>query len=107
MNLLQNIDHARPLFVTLNPAAPPRADRTFGVFDYAHPQFDSAAIAAQKKLRAAGPRRGVSFAGAWLGYGFHEDGLTSGLEAAAALGAAPPWAIRATAVADDFAAAAA
>jgi predicted NAD/FAD-binding protein len=107
MNLLQNIDHARPLFVTLNPPEPPRADLTFGAFDYAHPQFGSAAIAAQKKLRAMGPRRGVSFAGAWLGYGFHEDGLASGLEAAAALGAAPPWVVARPDVPGEFAAAAA
>jgi predicted NAD/FAD-binding protein len=92
MNLLQDLDPTRPLFVTLNPPAPPRPELTFGAFDYAHPQFDLPAIAAQKAIRAMGVRRGVSFAGAWLGYGFHEDGLSSGLAAAAALGAAPPWA---------------
>lgn len=92
MNLLQNLDETRPLFVTLNPATPPRAELTFGVYDYAHPQFDLPAIAAQKAIKAMNGTRGVSFAGAWLGYGFHEDGLSSGLAAAAGLGAAPPWA---------------
>jgi predicted NAD/FAD-binding protein len=92
MNLLQGIDAAKPLFVTLNPPQPPRADLTFAAFDYAHPQFDAAAVDAQQRLRGGQARNGVSFAGAWLGYGFHEDGLTSGLAAAARLGAAPPWA---------------
>ncbi|MBU6371759.1 MAG: FAD-dependent oxidoreductase [Alphaproteobacteria bacterium] len=92
MNLLQNLDETRPVFVTLNPATPPREELTFGVYDYAHPQFDLPAVAAQKAIKAMNGRNGVSFAGAWLGYGFHEDGLSSGLAAAAGLGAAPPWA---------------
>lgn len=92
MNLLQNIDHSRPLFVTLNPDTPPREDLTFGCYAYRHPLFDTAAIAAQKSLRALQGRNGLSFAGAWLGYGFHEDGLKSGLEAAAGVGVWPAWA---------------
>ena len=98
MNLLQGLDRSRSLFVTLNPPAPPQPELTFGQFSYAHPQFDLAAIEAQRTLRARGPRGGISFAGAWLGYGFHEDGLTSGLNAAAHLGATPPWA-KSTAIA--------
>jgi predicted NAD/FAD-binding protein len=91
MNLLQGIDHTKPLFVTLNPHAPPREDLTFGVFAYDHPQFDLAALAAQKQIAELQGRDGVWFAGAWLGFGFHEDGLATGLQAAAALGGRVPW----------------
>jgi predicted NAD/FAD-binding protein len=59
-------------------------------FDYAHPIFDGAAIAAQRRLADVQGRRQVWFAGAWTGYGFHEDGLKSGLAVAHALrGLAP------------------
>lgn len=91
MNLLQTIDSARPVFVSLNPLEEPAPDTVFGRFSYAHPQFDAAAIAAQAALPAIQGRNGVSFCGAWAAYGFHEDGLESGLAAAAGLGARAPW----------------
>ena len=68
--------------MTLNPATPPRAETVFARFDYAHPIFDRAALAAQRDLpRIQGADR-LWFAGAWCGYGFHEDGLKAGLAAA-------------------------
>jgi predicted NAD/FAD-binding protein len=51
-----------------------------GVFDYAHPVFDLAAIEAQKRLPALQGQQHTYFCGAWMGYGFHEDGLKSGLD---------------------------
>ncbi len=92
MNLLQAIPREKPLFVTLNPKTPPRPDLTFRQFSYAHPQFDVAALRAQREIGAIQNRNGVSFAGAWMGYGFHEDGLSAGLGAAARLGGVAPWA---------------
>lgn len=56
-------------------------------FDYAHPVFDGPAVDAQRKLRALQGQRNTWFAGAWTGYGFHEDGLKSGLSVAAAIAA--------------------
>jgi len=91
MNRLQNLDPARPLFVTLNPAREPRAELTHAVVDYRHPVFDAEAWAAQDAVEALQGRRRTWFCGAWLGYGFHEDGLRSGLRAALALGGAVPW----------------
>lgn len=82
MNALQGIDPARDVFVTLNPPVKPRPDLVFGRYSYAHPQYDAAAIAAQQRFPAFQGRGGLHFAGAWLGYGFHEDGLRSGFEAA-------------------------
>ncbi len=91
MNLLQGIDPHRPLFVTLNPPRPPAPSLTFGRFSYAHPQYDHAAFHAQARLHEIQGRDRISFCGAWTGYGFHEDGLVSGLAAAEALGARAPW----------------
>jgi predicted NAD/FAD-binding protein len=91
MNRLQAIDETRPLFVTLNPAAPPAAELRLAQMTYAHPQFDADAIAAQARLGAMQGRDGLWFAGAWLGYGFHEDGLRAGLAAAERLGGHAPW----------------
>ena len=92
MNRLQNIDRARPLFLSLNAPRDPDPATIHAEFDYAHPVMDAEAFAAQPRVGAIQGRGGVWHAGAWLGYGFHEDGLRSGLEVAAALGARPGWA---------------
>jgi predicted NAD/FAD-binding protein len=91
MNTLQELDAGRPLFVTLNPRSPPREALTFAQIPYSHPQFDAAALSAQRAFAEIQGRNGLSFAGAWLGYGFHEDGLASGLAAARRLGGRAPW----------------
>lgn len=82
MNALQGIDASRPVFITLNPAEPPREDLIFARFNYAHPQYDAAAIGAQGRMPALQGAGGIYFAGAWMGHGFHEDGLRAGQEAA-------------------------
>ncbi len=92
MNRLQNIDRAMPLFVTLNPARDPAPETVFGEYEYAHPFFDSGAFDAQARFDRVQGREGIWYAGAWLGYGFHEDGLRSGLRVAEALGVRPDWA---------------
>jgi len=91
MNELQGIDRSVPLFVSLNPVIEPRAELTFGEWSFSHPQFDSAAISAQARLGEIQGHRRTWFAGAWTGFGFHEDGLRSGLDAAEGLGAVIPW----------------
>lgn len=92
MNRLQGIDPEVPLFVSLNPGREPDPARVHAEFDYSHPVMDTAAFEAQRAIDAIQGRGGVRYAGAWLGFGFHEDGLRSGLAAAAALGARPDWA---------------
>jgi uncharacterized protein len=91
MQHLQGIDPACPLFVTLNPPRPPRPDLVFQTFEYAHPQFTQVGFDGQALLKEINGRNRVWFAGAWTGYGFHEDGLRSGMEAAEGLGAVMPW----------------
>jgi uncharacterized protein len=91
MNRLQGIDENTPLFITLNPPREPKAGSVFGEWSYDHPQFDAEAIEAQRALPTLQGNGNLWFAGAWTGFGFHEDGLRSGLEAAQALGAELPF----------------
>ena len=91
MNRLQDIDDGKPLFVSLNPPFAPAPELTFGKYMCKHPQYNAAAFAAQKRLGDIQGRRRTWFCGAWTGYGFHEDGLRSGLAVAEALGAVAPW----------------
>lgn len=92
MNRLQPLPTDTSVFVTLNPATPPAPDRILRTDHYDHPVFDHQALAAQSDFGAVQGRRGTWYCGAWLGSGFHEDGLQSGLRVADALGADPrPW----------------
>ena len=91
MNRLQNIDERWPLFVSMNPITEPDPALVHSEHSYEHPIFDAEALAAQTKMDAIQGRGGVYYAGAWLGHGFHEDGLRSGLEVAARLGVRAPW----------------
>lgn len=91
LNQLQDLPFKTPVFVTLNPESPPAPEHVIQRFDYAHPQLDQGAYAAQKRLADIQGTRGVFFAGAWTGYGFHEDGLKAGMRVARLLGVEPPW----------------
>lgn len=91
MNQLQDLPDDKPLFVSLNPPFAPDPDLTFGRYMCEHPQYDAKAFAAQKRLGDIQGKRHTWFCGAWTGYGFHEDGLRSGLAVAEALGATVPW----------------
>ena len=101
MNALQGIDRRKPLFISLNPPFEPAANLTFGRFSYAHPQYDATALEAQKRLPRIQGRSRLWFCGAWTGYGFHEDGLVSGLEVAERLGARLNWRTQATRIAAE------
>jgi len=89
MNRLQPLDTSRDLLVTLNPVTAPRA--VHGRFEYTHPIFTRETAAAQQRSVGLQGRRRTWYCGAWLGHGFHEDGLQSGLWVAEQLGAAVPW----------------
>jgi len=91
MNLLQNIDDASPLFVSLNPLTAPRDELVHARLDYAHPLFDTATVNAQKELSRIQGRGGVWYTGAWCGYGFHEDGLAAGERVARGIGVDASW----------------
>lgn len=79
LNMLQPLPFAQPVVVSLNPVSPIAEAQVLGRFEYAHPVFDMAAIRAQKEVPALQGQQHTYFCGAWTGYGFHEDGLKSGL----------------------------
>ena len=83
LNKLQPLPFAQAVVVSLNPLQAIDPALTLGRFHYAHPVFDLAAIRAQSQLPDLQGHKGAFFCGAWTGYGFHEDGLKSGLDVAA------------------------
>lgn len=92
LNRLQELPCSTDVMVTLNPPFAPNADRTIARYEYEHPIFDQTAIDAQLALPSIQGRHRAWFAGAWTGYGFHEDGLRSALRVAADFDVAPDWA---------------
>lgn len=92
MNRLQPLPTRTPVLVTLNPDRQPDPSKVIRTEEYEHPVFDQAAVDAQSAMANIQGRRGVWYCGAWLGSGFHEDGLQAGLAVAEALGAPiRPW----------------
>ncbi|WP_374360082.1 NAD(P)/FAD-dependent oxidoreductase [Pseudoduganella danionis] len=91
LNRLQQLPFSTPVMVTLNPPVPPAAQHTLASFQYEHPIMDQRAIDAQQALAQIQGQDRIWFAGAWTGYGFHEDGLKSALRIARAFDVAPAW----------------
>jgi predicted NAD/FAD-binding protein len=87
MNLLQSLDSAEPLIVTLNRTAAIDPTRILRVMRYAHPVHTHAAVAAQRRRDEIQGVNRTWFAGAYWGWGFHEDGMRSAVEVATRLDA--------------------
>jgi predicted NAD/FAD-binding protein len=96
MNILQGLDAPEPFCVTLNRTAGIDPQRVIARMTYAHPIFTAAGLAAQRRWAEISGQRRTHYCGAYWGWGFHEDGVNSGLavarqfglEADAAVGAA-------------------
>ena len=84
MNLLQHIPTEKfgDVLATLNPLHPPNPDLVQGQWTYHHPLYNPTSIRSQSLLPRIQNTRGISYAGAWTKYGFHEDGFSSGLKVA-------------------------
>jgi predicted NAD/FAD-binding protein len=91
MNLLQGMKTRLPLLVSLNPGIAIDPERILMQKTYRHPQFDAEAVAAQERLPEISGADRLWFAGAWTGWGFHEDGIASSVRIANALGVTAPW----------------
>jgi predicted NAD/FAD-binding protein len=92
LNKLQGLTHYRPIFVSLNPSTPPADSLIHQKMVYAHPQFSVQSVKAQKEIAERQGNLSTYYCGAWLGYGFHEDGFRSGIEIAMKIsGVRPSW----------------
>ncbi|MCX7259675.1 MAG: FAD-dependent oxidoreductase [Burkholderiales bacterium] len=82
INRLQPLPFSQDVVVSLNPVRAIDPSKVLGEYDYAHPVFDLAAIEAQSQLPRLQGQQNTWYAGAWMGYGFHEDGFKAGRDAA-------------------------
>ena len=92
MNLLQGIDAAEPLVVTLNRGEAVDPAKVLRRMCYHHPLYTHAAVSAQRRRAEIQGVDRIWFAGAYWGWGFHEDGLRSAVEVAGGLGVRWPGA---------------
>lgn len=84
MNLLQGVDSPEPFVVTLNRSHAIDPAKILRCMRYRHPVYDHAAVAAQQRKPEIQGRRHTWFAGAYWGWGFHEDGMRSAVAVAVA-----------------------
>jgi predicted NAD/FAD-binding protein len=89
MNRLQSLPGRTAYCASVNPPETLRQSHIIQAFTYAHPRYTSATLTAQRATEALQGERRTYFAGAHLGYGFHEDGYQSAARVAALLGARP------------------
>ena len=82
INRLQPLPFSQDVVVSLNPVRAIDPSKVLGEYDYAHPVFDLGAIKAQSQLPSLQGQQNTWYAGAWMGYGFHEDGFKAGRDAA-------------------------
>jgi predicted NAD/FAD-binding protein/cyclopropane fatty-acyl-phospholipid synthase-like methyltransferase len=91
LNNLQRLGESAPdLFCTLNPIHPPKPESVVRRLTLSHPIFSMASARAQERLPSLQGKGNVYFAGAWCGYGFHEDGIKAAVDVCARIGAGPP-----------------
>jgi predicted NAD/FAD-binding protein len=91
MNPLQHLPTKMPVFVTLNPYKKPKSSLIHKKFEYAHPLCTCTSMEMRSRLADLQNKNRTLFCGAYFGYGFHEDGITSAIDAVKYLGIRPPW----------------
>lgn len=91
MNLLQKINNSFNVFVSLNPFITPIKSLTYKKIIYEHPIFNTQTNEAQKKMTEIQRKNNIFYAGAWLRYGFHEDGIMSAVNISSLLNIEIPW----------------
>ncbi len=77
INKLQPLPYKQSVIVTLNPTNKINNDKIIKTISYQHPLFSTEAIKAQEKMNNVQGSNGIYFSGAWMRYGFHEDGILS------------------------------
>jgi predicted NAD/FAD-binding protein len=87
MNRLQGLQASMQYYVTLNSARKIPKDKTIAEMDYYHPTYTFSSMGTQRELHLLNGVNNTYFCGSYFGYGFHEDAVRSGIEAAKLLGA--------------------
>lgn len=80
MNRLQRLKTKTNYFVSINPTTVIDETKIFKRIKYDHPNFTTENFSLQNKLQSLNQNTKIFFAGAYFGYGFHEDGVKAGLE---------------------------
>ena len=91
MNILQHIDKKYPLLVTLNSPIEIEKNLVHGMFNYEHPVYNLNSLKGQGLIKELQGKNKVLYTGAHLGFGFHEDGVVSAIEALSVINILPPW----------------
>ena len=91
MNILQKLDTSLNIFVSLNPYQKPKKNLTHKILSYEHPIFNIETNKAQKKISSIQGVNNVFHTGAWISYGFHEDGIKSAVDVVKKLKVQIPW----------------
>ena len=91
MNRLQALETKHDVLVTLNPSVEPDKEKILRSFNYSHPVFNQATRQAQDESISIQGRDRLWFCGSYLGHGFHEDAIQSGLWVAEKLNSGQAW----------------
>ena len=91
MNQLQDLNTSLNVFVSLNPFKIPKKSLTHKKITYEHPIFNNNTNEAQIQIKDIQGKDNIFYVGAWLGYGFHEDGIASAVKIAKSLDIKIPW----------------
>jgi uncharacterized protein len=94
MNILQHIDKKYPLYVTLNSPIEIEKKLVHGMFDYEHPVYNLDSLRGQKLVSELQGKNKILYTGAHLGFGFHEDGVVSAIDALSVINILPPWQVK-------------
>ena len=80
LNLLQNLDIKKNIFLTLNPQQEIKENQIYKKVYFTHPYFDHDALKFQQQLNMLQNKENIMFCGSYFGYGFHEDGIKSSID---------------------------
>jgi len=80
LNLLQNLNIEKNIFLTLNPYHKISEDQIYKKVYFTHPTYDKETLKSQKELHLLQNKKNILFCGSYFGYGFHEDGIKSSID---------------------------
>ena len=94
MNQLQDLKTTSNIFVSLNPFKIPNKSQIYKKIIYEHPIFNNATNEAQNQMNEIQGKNNIFYTGAWLGYGFHEDGISSAIKVTKYFDIKVPWELK-------------